>query len=233
MFAENVTFLMAFWAGILSFFSPCILPLLPSYVVFMSGLSADELIKQEATSKIRNKALFSTIAYVLGFSSIFIGMGAVASFIGDVLAGYLGVLQKIGGFIIIIFGLHFIGFLKLNFLNFEKRFNTTLKPTSLLGFFFVGMAFAAGWTPCIGPILGSLLIIAGTEGKLMSGLYLLAFYSLGLAIPFILLSFFINFVFTFIKKANNVLKYIGVVSGLFLIFIGVLLITNKMSLLGL
>ena len=231
-FTENINFFMAFGAGLLSFFSPCIFSLLPSYLLFMSGVSANEFIKQDVPNKIRKRTLFSTLAYVLGFSTVFILMGVAASFVGKTFFNYLDIVKKIGGVVIIIFGLHFINVIKLSFLNFEKRVNQEFKPVSLVGFFIVGMCFAAGWTPCIGPILGSILILAGTKGELLTAIYLLGLYSIGLGLPFIVLAFFINYVFTFIKKANRALKYITVISGALLIIIGIMMLFDQTKLIG-
>ena len=161
MFAETISYPAALLAGLLSFFSPCILPLIPAYFVFISGFTLDELTGCE--NGIRKKVVLSTIAYVLGFSSVFILMGASASYLGSFIQIYSTAIRIIGGVLIMFLGLHLTGWLRFNALEFEKRVHLDKKPIHFMGTFLVGMAFGAGWSPCIGPLLGSILIIAGSK----------------------------------------------------------------------
>lgn len=228
MFFEPVTYSAAFTAGLLSFFSPCILPLIPAYFSFITGFSVEELeVRTDAT--LRKKVLFSTAAYVLGFSLVFIFLGASASYAGGLMVRFQGAIRIIGGILVIIFGLHISGIVRLAFLDVEKRMHLNKKPLHFVGIMAVGMAFGAGWTPCIGPLLGSILIVAGSSQSVQEGMVLLGVYSAGLAIPFLILSVFINFILTFAKKAAKALKYINAAAGIFLIILGFLLLTNKLT----
>lgn len=225
MFAENITFYAALVAGLLSFFTPCVLPLIPAYFTFITGMSLDEL--SEDHSGVRKKVIFSTLAYVSGFSLVFIMMGAVTSTFGQVAAKYFTHIRIAGGIIIIILGLHLTGIVRISMLEFEKRYHFRDKPLHILGTFVVGMAFGAGWSPCIGPMLGSILAIALQEGAVGKGMALLAVYSAGLAIPFILMSVFISHMLAFIRKATKIVRYVNIASGILLIAIGVVLLMNK------
>ncbi|MBF0200336.1 MAG: sulfite exporter TauE/SafE family protein [Desulfamplus sp.] len=230
MFTETVTYNAAFFAGVLSFFSPCILPLIPAYFTFMTGLSLDELTMDSRET--RKKVILSTLSYVCGFSFVFILMGASASFMGGLISKISWIIQYAGGAIIIIFGLHLLGVINIRKLNFEKRIHVKDKPVHLMGTFIIGMAFGAGWTPCIGPLLGSILIVAGNQDTVYQGIWLLALYSAGLAIPFIILSFFVHRLLELMKRAKKVLVYVNKISGVLLIVVGILLITDKFRLLA-
>ena len=228
MFADTVTYSAALLAGLLSFFSPCVLPLIPAYFTFITGFSLDELMTRQ-DMEIRKKVILSTIAYILGFSFIFILMGASASFLGSFLFQYMNTIRIIGGVFIIIFGLHLTGVFRIRMLEFEKRVHLDKKPLHFLGTFIIGMAFGTGWSPCIGPLLGSILIIAGSKDTVYQGIALLGIYSLGLGIPFLALSFFINFILTFLKKAAPAMRYLNIIGGILLIAVGLLLVTNKLN----
>ncbi len=227
MMTENIPYHLALLAGLASFFSPCILPLIPAYFSFITGLSMEELIEGKA-SALRIKILSSTLLYVSGFSFVFILLGASASYLGSFIFEYRNVITKIGGVVIIIFGIHLTGLIRIRYLNVEKRLHLQKKPLHFLGTFFIGMAFGAGWSPCIGPLLGSILIIAGSQETVRTGVLLLVVYSAGLAVPFILISIFINFLLVFIKKAIRLIRYINAVAGVLLITIGLLLLTDKL-----
>ncbi len=229
MFAETISYPAALVAGLLSFFSPCILPLIPAYFVFISGFTLDELTGCD--NGIRKKVVLSTIAYVLGFSSVFILMGASASYLGSFIQTYSGPIRIIGGVLIMFLGLHLTGWLRFNALEFEKRVHLNKKPIHFMGTFVVGMAFGAGWSPCIGPLLGSILIMAGSKETILEGIALLSVYSLGLAIPFMALSMFIDVMLVFLKKATRALKYFNRIAGVLLILVGLSLVLNKMILL--
>ncbi len=228
MFAETVHFPAAFIAGLLSFFSPCVLPLIPAYFTFISGFSMEELTS-DCNAETRRKVFLATLSFVSGFSSVFILMGGSASLIGSFIIKYKDIIRIAGGILIIILGIHLTGLFHIRKLDFEKRIHLNKKPLHFFGTFLIGMAFAAGWSPCIGPMLGSILIIAGSNESVLRGIALLAVYSAGLAIPFIILSGFINMLLIFLKKATRVLKYINYVSGSFLIVIGLLLLINRLS----
>jgi cytochrome c-type biogenesis protein len=227
MFTQTVSFPAAFVAGLLSFFSPCVLPLIPAYFTFITGFSIEELT-EEYNSEIRKKVFLSTFLFVLGFSLVFILMGASASYLGGLMYTYKKLIRIIGGILIIILGIHLTGLIRIPGLDFEKRINLEKKPLHFFGTLIIGMAFGAGWSPCIGPLLGSILIIAGSQETVWQGVILLGIYSAGLATPFIIISIFINFLLIFIKKASKVLRYVNVVAGVVLIVVGLILVSNKL-----
>ena len=228
MFTEAVSFPAAFLAGLLSFFSPCVLPLIPAYFTFITGYSLEELT--EGNIEIRKKVILSTISFVLGFSVVFILMGGSASYLGGLIYKYKNWIRIIGGVLIIILGIHLTGVFRIRSLEFEKRIQIKKKPIHFLGTFVIGMAFGAGWSPCIGPLLGSILIVAGSQETVIQGMVLLGVYSAGLALPFVIISVFINFLLVFMKRASQVLKYVNVVAGILLILVGLVLVTNKLYL---
>jgi len=230
LFTETITFQAAFIAGLLSFFSPCILPLIPAYFTFITGLSLDELTLDAGQT--RKKVLVSTLAYVCGFSFVFILLGASASFLGSAMAKYTWLIRYSGGGLIIVFGLHLLGIINIKGLNFEKKIHLNKKPLHLMGTFLIGMAFGAGWSPCIGPLLGSILIVAGNQETVAKGMLLLTVYSAGLALPFIMISLFINRILEIMKRATKVLSYINKVSGILLIILGILLITDRFKIIA-
>ncbi len=230
VFTETITFPAAFIAGLLSFLSPCVLPLIPAYFSFITGLSVDEMTTNN--KQIRQRVILSTLAYVAGFSFIFILFGASASFLGGFASQYSWVIRYLGGGIVLVFGLHLLGIINIKGLQFEKRFHVKKKPVHLLGTFVIGMAFGAGWTPCIGPMLGSILIVAGNQETVLNGVWLLAVYSAGLALPFILISIFINSMLGFMKRATRLIGIINKVAGILLIGIGLLLIFDQFKLLA-
>ena len=227
MFTETISFPAAFLAGLLSFLSPCVLPLIPAYFTFITGFSLEELTKDDST-EIRKKVVLATVSFVLGFSLVFILMGASASYLGGLFFNYKELIRIIGGILIILLGIHLTGIIRIRGLDFEKRIHMEKKPLHFLGTFIIGMAFGAGWSPCIGPLLGSILIIAGNQETIGQGIMLLGIYSAGLAIPFVIMSIFINFLLIFIKKASKALKYINAVAGVLLIVVGLILVTNKL-----
>lgn len=229
MFVESVSYPAAFVAGLLSFFSPCVLPLIPSYFSFICGCSMEDLTEDHRLS-LRAKVLTSTTLFVCGFSLVFILLGASASVLGTVLNTYKGLFRIVGGLIIILLGVHLTGLLRIRGLDIEKRIHLKKKPFQFLGSFLIGMAFAAGWSPCIGPLLGAILIIAGNQETVRQGIVLLGVYSLGLAIPFLLLSAFINYMFQFLSRVKTVLKYLNPTAGVVLVAIGLLLVTDNLNL---
>ncbi len=228
MFTETVSYSAAFFFGLLSFLSPCVLPLIPAYFSFITGLSLDELLSGNV-SGIRGKVFFSTLSFVCGFSLLFIILGASATYLGNIIAQYKEYIRIIGGVIIIILGIHLMGVLRIRRLDAEKRIHLERKPLHFLGAFVVGMAFGAGWSPCIGPLLGSILVIASSKETIQQGILLLGIYAAGLALPFILISLFINFMLEFLHRASRFLKYANRASGALLIIVGILLITNSFT----
>lgn len=222
---QDVSLFIAIFAGFASFVSPCVLPLVPAYVGYITGSSSDE-------SQAKSFTLWRAIAFVLGFSLVFITMGATASYLGKLFAQYQALFNKISGILIIIFGLHLIGLLKLEFLYREARMEGPKEATSWLTALLMGMAFAAGWTPCVGPVLASILAYAGSSATLGQGIILLVFYSLGLGIPFILTAVFIEKFMEVSNKVNKYLPLVSKVSGGVLIIFGILLFLNKIQVLS-
>ena len=216
---------IAFGAGLISFLSPCVLPLIPGYISFISGTSLNELI---ISKKIN---LFPLILFSLGFSFVFIIFGAAASYLGQVLLQNSQTLRILAGLIIILFSLQLIGIININFLNFEKKFYTK-KNSNIWFSFIVGMAFGFGWTPCIGPILGSILALASTEETIFKAVILLSFYSLGLAIPFIVSGYLMQKFLIFSKNFKKNISLVSKIGGFILLITGILILTNQLQVLG-
>ncbi len=221
----EITFTLAFIAGIMSFLSPCVLPLVPAYISFISGLSIEDI----RSSAFMPRTLWSTLFFIAGFSTIFITLGASSSLIGGLLLEYQNYFRIVGGILTIVFGLFVIGVFKFKFLLREKRFHIHKGPAGYIGAFVMGISFAAGWTPCIGPILGTILIYASSQASASFGLQLLGIYSLGLAIPFLLSAFAINIFFSYTRKLNKFMNLVTIASGAVLIFFGMLLLTDKLG----
>jgi cytochrome c-type biogenesis protein len=236
---ENVTLFAAFLAGVLSFISPCVLPLIPGYLSFVSGVTleemrgnADGLVTSAPAPGTRRKAVIASIAFVLGFSLVFISLGASATALGSFLMERLTVLGKIAGVVIILFGLHMMGVLKIGWLYAEKRVQTSRKPAGFFGAMLVGIAFAFGWTPCIGPILAAILAVAAAQESVGQGVKLLAVYSAGLGVPFIATSLAINQFFAASARIRKYYHSIEIVSGVLLVVVGVLIFTNKFTIIA-
>ena len=220
----------AFGAGILSFLSPCVLPLVPPYLAFIGGLTLDQLADEQAAGAAVGRRVFAAaVAFVLGFTTVFVVLGITASAIGQVVASNFDLLGQIAGVIIIVMGLHFLGILRLNMLYREARFHVNSRPVGLLGAYLVGLAFAFGWTPCVGPVLATVLMVAGAEDSAMYGGSLLAAYALGIGVPFLAAALaarpFMNFMARFRRVQGHVEKVMG---GL-LVATGVLFLTGSMS----
>jgi len=224
---KDVSFPLAFLAGLLSFLSPCVLPLVPSYVSFITGISFEDLKEGADKRKIRYLTITNSLAFIAGFSSIFIALGASSSAVGRFLFDYQDWIRYIGGVVVIFFGLFVSGIIRLDFLTRERKFHVSGKPAGYIGSFFVGMTFAAAWTPCIGPILGTILFYAGSHGSVAYGLKLLAVYSLGMAVPFFLSSLMFNSFLSYSVRLRKYMKIIMMASGLLLIIFGLLLLTNN------
>lgn len=226
---QNVSLLAAFAAGFLSFVSPCVLPLIPGYISFISGASMDEMRGGTAPTTSRLQIFLTSLAFVIGFSLVFIALGASATAVGKFMFARLPLLSKIAGVILIVFGLHTMGVFRLAFLDTEKRVHAQRKPAGPVGAMLVGVAFAFGWTPCIGPILGGILAIAGSKNSVWEGVALLAVYSLGLGIPFLITSLAINQFFAAAKKIRRYYHAIELASGALLVVIGVLIVTGQLT----
>ena len=224
---NDVSFSLAFFAGLLSFLSPCVLPLVPSYISFITGVSFEDLKDSEDRKRVRFLTITNSLAFIAGFSLIFIALGASSSVVGRFLFEYQDWIRIIGGILVIFFGLFVSGVLKLDFLTRERKFHLTGKPAGYIGTFFVGMTFAAAWTPCIGPILGTILVYASSKGSAVYGFKLLSVYSLGLALPFFLSSLMFNSFLSYSGKIRRYMRVIMMVSGLLLIVFGLLLLTNN------
>tara|TARA_B100000131_G_scaffold287434_1_gene298039 strand:- start:486 stop:1193 length:708 start_codon:yes stop_codon:yes gene_type:complete len=218
-------FLVAFGAGLVSFLSPCVLPLIPGYISYISGQSLQNILE---TKKIN---LFSLILFCLGFSSVFVILGASASFLGQALLQNSELLRIIAGIIIIIFSLQLIGLINIPYLNFEKRFDAK-ESRNFLFPYVIGLAFGFGWTPCIGPILGSILALASIEETLTRAVLLLIFYSLGLAIPFVLSGYLIQRFLLFSKNFKKNINLISKSGGFILLVTGILILTNQLQAIG-
>ena len=223
----DVSLVAAFGAGFLSFISPCVLPLIPGYISYVSGMSLEDMRTADADA--RRRLITSTLLFILGFSLIFMAMGASASAIGAFLHDNLRLVQKIAGVILVILGLHLAGLFRIGFLNRDTRIQTSRRPASALGALVVGMAFGFGWTPCIGPILGGILAIAGSKNTVGEGVLLLAVYSAGLGIPFLLTSLAIDRFFTASAKVRRYYRAIEIFSGILLVLLGVLMITGRFT----
>jgi len=222
----DVTWLAALVAGVISFISPCVLPLIPAYISYISGVSLEELQEDTDRRRILKKVVVHSFAFIVGFSVVFIALGASASALGQFLFSRLAVLAKVAGLAIILFGLHTAGVFRIAFLNYEKRFQTRGRPMSVLGSLTVGLAFAFGWTPCIGPILAGILALAGTKETVAQGIALLSWYSAGLAIPFFVTSVSINSFFGVFRWLKKHFRAVEVASGVFLVAVGLMIFFN-------
>jgi cytochrome c-type biogenesis protein len=224
---QDLSLYIAFAAGLLSFLSPCVLPLVPSYVAFITGLSFEELTHEQPRQKLRRTILAHSFLFILGFSVLFTILGASASLLGQFLAEHRDTIRIVGGILVILFGLFISGVFSLSFLQQEKKFHLHRKPLGYIGSFLVGVTFAAGWTPCVGPILSSILLYASTTDDMRSGILLLFSYSLGLGLPFLVCSLALN---TFLAAFQKARRYIGLftkIGGVLLILVGILLLTNS------
>ena len=245
---ENVSLFGAFIAGVLSFISPCVLPLIPGYLSFISGVSLEEMrgmqpmaagagggtvaVSTGVSAAAKRQVIITSLFFILGFSLVFVSLGASATFLGQFLMERLTIFGKIAGVLLIIFGLHTIGVFKIPFLLNEARVQANTKPASMIGAVVVGISFAFGWTPCIGPILSAILLVAAQQESVNQGIVLLSIYSLGLAIPFLLTAMAINQFFSAFKKIRRHYHTIEIVSGLLMIVIGVLIFTNRFTIIA-
>jgi len=220
-----IEYILAFAAGLISFLSPCVLPLIPGYISFVSGQSLQELLSKKKIN------LLPLVLFCFGFSTVFIVFGATASFLGQILLQNSQVLRIVAGIIIIIFSLQIIGFINFSFLNVEKRLEAK-KTQSFIFPYIIGLAFGFGWTPCIGPILGSILALATIEETLGKAIFLLILYSLGLAIPFILSGYLIQRFLLFSKNFKKNINLISKFGGIILLITGILILTDQLQVIG-
>ena len=228
---HNLSIPVAFVGGLASFLSPCVLPLVPGYISMLSGLSMEEL-KLETGDRVTALIFRNSVAFVVGFSAVFITLGASATAVGRVLVSQRGIFNIVAGAIIVIFGLHLTGLVRIPFLYREARLNTLAPKRGIAGSFLLGFAFALGWTPCIGPILAGILALAAIRQTVFQGMFLLAVYSAGLALPFLLTGFGVGRFIKFYGRFRKHMQVVEVLSGVLLICIGVLMALNKLTMLS-
>jgi cytochrome c-type biogenesis protein len=230
--SANISVLIALGAGLLSFLSPCVLPLFPSYLCFITGTSIDDLSESHDKLKMRRTIIVNSLAFILGFSAVFIALGTSFSIIGQALLVYQDAIRTAGGILIIFFGIYITGLIKIPALQRYYQFQVRDKPAGFLGSSFVGAVFAVGWTPCVGPILGAILLLASTQETVGSGIFMLVAYSAGLAIPFFLSALAVNSFFNFSRTFRRYIHAVHVAAGVLLILVGVLLVTDYYTLLN-
>ncbi len=223
MFTQTISYSAAFIAGLLSFLMPCVFPLIPAYFTFITGYSLDELTR-DTSAQIRKKVFVSTLAFVSGFSVLFIALGGLAASFGGLFDQHKDIIRIIGAIIVIILGIHLTGIFRIRFLEVDKRVHIQKKPLHFFGTFIVGMAFGAGWSSCTGPMLGSIIAMATTQETVWQGMALLSLYTFGLALPFLIISIFINYLLEFMRRASKAIRYINSVAGVLLIFVGIFLL---------
>ncbi len=226
---ENVTIYGAFFAGLLSFVSPCVLPLVPPYLGFLAGISLDQLNGEGPDRGDPRRVFFAALCFVLGFSTVFVALGASASLIGQFITQHIRLLGYVAGVVIILMGLHFLGVLRIGLLYREARMHVERKPAGLLGAYVIGLAFAFGWTPCIGPILAAILFVAGSEDTVRQGALLLAAYALGIGVPFLAAALFAGPFMRFMTRFRRHMATVERVMGVFLIATGVAFMTGQMA----
>jgi len=224
--AGSLGILIAFSAGLLSFLSPCVLPLVPSYVTFITGMTLEDL------QHTKRETLLHALVFVCGFSLIFLALGAGATVFGQIMLRYRDWISRIGGALIIVFGLYMLGVFNLGLLARDTRLHLANKPIGFLGTLFVGIAFGAGWSPCIGPILGAILTMAANEADLQRGLVLLAAYSAGLAVPFLLAALMVEKFLEVFAKMRHQMVWVNRIAGAMLVLVGVLMVTNRFTMLA-
>jgi cytochrome c-type biogenesis protein len=224
----DVTYLAALIAGLVSFLSPCVLPLVPPYLVFLAGTSLERFADREPEPRVKLETVSAAVLFVLGFSTVFVALGASASVIGSLIRAYSGPLATVAGIIIIIMGLHFLGVTPIALLHRQKRLDVA-KPVGLWGAYVIGLAFAFGWTPCIGPILAAILAVAASEQTVAKGASLLAVYSLGLGIPFVIAAFAIESFAAFLSRFRNYLHRVEQAMGALLVLTGIAFLTGNIN----
>jgi cytochrome c-type biogenesis protein len=226
----DVSYAGAFGAGLLSFMSPCVLPLVPPYLCFLGGVTLDQVAGEDnADPLLMRRVFYAAIAFVLGFTTVFVTLGATASALGQVVATYMDELSKVAGVVIIILGVHFMGLFKIGFLYREARFHAESKPAGLIGAYVIGLAFAFGWTPCVGPVLAAILFVAGSEDSVTRGASLLGVYSAGLGIPFLAAAVLVKPFMAFMGRARKHMQTVERVMGALLVITGVMFLTGSIN----
>ena len=220
---QNVNLAIAFFAGVLAFFSPCFLPLVPAYLIYITGLSFEEI------QKVRGMTIVHSLLFILGFTIVFTSLGMAAGLAGQFFFQFANVIRIMGGLLVVFLGLYLMRIIKLPFLDLERKITISSKPTGFVGTLLVGMVFALGWTPCVGPILAGILLFASQTATLGEGALMLIAFSLGIGLPLFLFSLAVNFSLSFIKKIEKYLGAIHFVSGIFLVIVGLLLMTNYLQ----
>lgn len=229
--AGSISIGLAFVAGLVSFLSPCVLPLVPSYITFVTGMTLDQLTDGDARAGRRRAALHAGL-FVLGFGLVFVALGATATALGFALRGWMPVIQQIGGIAIVVFGLYLLGVLRFGMLGRERRVHLAAKPAGMAGSVVVGAAFGAGWTPCIGPVLASILLYSGMQATMGQGILLLVAYTLGLGLPFFVSAVALNWYLAGAKHVRRWLRPIERVAGALLLIVGVLLVSGRFTMLS-
>ena len=226
----QITYIGALSAGLLSFFSPCVLPLIPAYLCFLGGASIDELTAEDGVDKeISQRVFISALSFVLGFATVFILMGASASALSRIVIQHMDILSYIAGAVIVLFGLHYMGLFKISFLNFEKRFHINNKPSSIVGSYILGLAFAFGWTPCVGPILATILMVAAGGDSIWYGTSLLSAYAAGIGVPFLLAALAVKPFMGFMARFKRHLNKVEIAIGILLVITGVAILTGSLA----
>jgi cytochrome c-type biogenesis protein len=228
----DINILVAFTAGIFSFLSPCVLPLIPSYLSFISGVSLEDMRGPRVGSRMRWRVAWNSLAFILGFSLVFVSLGASASLLAGFFLSYRSVIRVMGGIFILAVGIYLIGFVKISVLDRYLQFHLKDKPAGYLGSVLVGMTFGAAWIPCVGPILGAILTLAATSSEIGTGIFYLSTYAAGLALPFFLSAVAVNSFFEFSQKFRRYVQAVHVTAGILLIIVGLLLITDYMIVLN-
>jgi len=228
----DVNIFVAFTAGLFSFLSPCVLPLIPSYLSFISGVSLEEMRAAQVESGLRWRVALNALAFILGFSLVFVSLGVSASLLGSLFLGYRNLIRVLGGMFILLVGIYLMGFFKISLLERYFQFDLRNKPAGYLGSVLVGITFAVAWTPCVGPILGAILALAGTSAEIDRGVFLLGTYAAGLALPFFLSAIAVNSFFQFSRIFRRYIQAVHVAGGILLVLVGILLITDYMTLLN-
>lgn len=222
---SEISFFVAFTSGLLSFLSPCVLPVIPSYLSFISGVSIDEMTEPASEGLVRRRIVLNAVAFILGFSVVFVSLGLSASFLGGLFAGYRRLIRITGGALIILVGVYLLGVIKIAALDRYFQVNLRDKPAGYLGSALVGVTFAVAWIPCVGPILGAILTWAATSSP-AEGIYLLSGYAVGLAVPFFVSAIAVNSFLHFSRRFRRYVKYVHIVAGVLLVIIGILLVTD-------
>jgi len=226
----QISYAGALTAGLLSFFSPCVLPLIPAYLCFLGGASLDELTAEGGVDREVSKRVFiSAVSFVIGFATVFIMMGATATALSQIVTRHIDTLSYIAGVVIVVFGLHYMGLFRIGFLNFEKRFHIENKPSGVVGSYVLGLAFAFGWTPCVGPILATILMVAAGGDSILYGTSLLSVYAAGIGVPFLIAAFAVKPFMGFMGRFRKHMHKVEMSIGILLVITGVAIFTGSLA----